>query len=123
MKRRKILLVDDSKTVLMMERMILMRGGYDTVTAADGEEGVSKAKQEKPDAILMDVVMPRMNGFDACRALREQAETRDTPIIMVTTKGDEDHVEVGYESGCTDYITKPINSGELILKLQMMLGN
>lgn len=123
MKRRKILLVDDSATVLMMERMILTQRGFDIVTASNGEEGVARAKKERPDAILMDVMMPRMNGFDACRRLREQAETRDTPIIMVTTLGDGDQVENGYESGCTDYITKPINSGELMVKLQMFLGD
>jgi CheY-like chemotaxis protein len=87
MDRKKILLVDDSSTVLLMERMILSKSDYDVVTAKDGQEGVEKALSEHPDLILMDVVMPRMDGFEACRRLREQDATKEIPVIMVTTRG------------------------------------
>ncbi|HYR27932.1 MAG TPA: response regulator [Thermoanaerobaculia bacterium] len=120
--RKKILLVDDSNTILMMERMLLTRGPYDLVTATDGDEAVAKALTERPDLILMDVVMPRMNGFEACRRIREDEATALTPIIMVTTRGEVSNVESGFESGCTDYVTKPINGPELIAKLQNYLG-
>lgn len=122
MNRKKILLVDDSSTVLLMEKMILARAPYDVITAADGQEGVSRAAAERPDAILLDVVMPKMNGFDVCRALRSMPGTAETPIIMVTTRGEESNVENGYANGCTDYITKPINAVELLTKLRVMLG-
>jgi len=121
--RKKILCVDDSATILMMERMILSKGPYDLVTAADGEEAVSKALAERPDLILMDIVMPRMNGFDACRRIREQEATRATPVIMVTTRGEVQNMENGFESGCNDYVTKPINATELLSKLRNYLGN
>jgi len=120
--KKKILLVDDSQTVLLMEKMILSKGPYAVVTANDGEEAVRKAAAEKPDLILLDVVMPKMNGFEACRALRAQSDTSTTPIIMVTTRGEEANVETGYASGCTDYITKPINGPELLAKLRGFLG-
>lgn len=119
---KKILLVDDSSTVLLMERMILQKSHYELLTARDGEEGVQKALSDKPDLILMDVVMPRMNGFEACRRLRADDETRHIPIIMVTTRGELKSVEAGYESGCSEYVTKPINGLELLTKVKSVLG-
>jgi CheY-like chemotaxis protein len=122
MERKKILLVDDSKTILMMEKMILNKGPYTLVTASNGEEAVTRAESEKPDLILMDVVMPKMDGFEACRRIRLADATSMIPIIMVTTRGEELNVETGYQAGCTDYVTKPINSTELMSKLRNYLG-
>ena len=122
MDRKKILLVDDSSTVLLMERMILSKSEYDVVTAKDGQEGFEKALAEKPDLILMDVVMPRMDGFEACRRLREREDTRAIPVIMVTTRGELASLEAGYSSGCSDYVTKPINGLELLAKVRSCLG-
>lgn len=120
---KKVLIVDDSSTTLMMERMILeRRTPYQCVTAMNGAEAVAKAEVENPDLILMDVVMPKMNGFDACKELRQKESTRETPIILVTTRGEESYVEAGFQSGCNDYITKPINSSELVKLLQSYLG-
>jgi DNA-binding response OmpR family regulator len=122
MDRKKILLVDDSSTVLLMEKMILSKSEYDVVTARDGLEGVEKARCERPDLILMDVVMPRMDGFEAVRKLREDDSTRSIPVIMVTTRGELQSVETGYASGCSDYVTKPINGLELLTKVRSCLG-
>ena len=122
MQRKKILLVDDSNTILMMERMILTKGPYDLFTASNGEEAVERALSQRPDLILMDVVMPKMNGFEACRRIRGEAAIKDTPIIMVTTRGEVQNVETGFESGCNDYVTKPINGAELMAKLKTYLG-
>jgi CheY-like chemotaxis protein len=120
---KKILVVDDSKTALMMEREILeKRTNYLCVTAADGREAVEKAQQERPDLVLMDVVMPRMNGFEACQMMRRQTSTREIPIVLVTTRGEESYMEAGFQSGCNDYITKPINGAELVALLQSYLG-
>lgn len=122
MGRKRILLVDDSNTALMIERTILSKAHYDLLTAKDGAEAVEKALAEKPDLILMDVVMPRMTGFEACRAIRAREETREIPIVMVTTRGEPANVEAGFEAGCNDYVTKPINSVELVSKLRNLLG-
>jgi two-component system alkaline phosphatase synthesis response regulator PhoP len=120
---KKVLLVDDSTTTLMMEQMIVARRTpYQCVTASNGLEAVIKAEQENPDLVLMDVVMPEMNGFEACRKLRQMEKTRNTPIILVTTRGEESYVEAGFQSGCNDYITKPINSNELVTLLASYLG-
>jgi CheY-like chemotaxis protein len=122
MDRKKILLVDDSSTVLLMEKMILSKGPYDLVTAHDGPDGVEKARAELPDLILLDVVMPTMDGFEACRRIRACHDTRDIPVIMVTTRGELTSLESGYQSGCTDYVTKPINGLELLSKVRSCLG-
>ncbi len=122
MMRKKILLVDDAETILMMERMILNKAGYELLTAKDGQEAVAKAVAERPDLILMDVVMPKMDGFEACRQLRVHDTTKAIPIIMVTTRGEAANVESGFESGCDDYITKPINGLEVLTKVKSALG-
>src|SRR5689334_11054595 len=122
MSRKKILLVDDSSTVLLMERMILSKNQYDVVTAKDGLEGIENARAERPDLILMDVVMPRMDGFEACQKLREADDTQAIPVIMLTTRGELANVESGYAAGCNEYVTEPINGLELLAKVKSCLG-
>jgi CheY-like chemotaxis protein len=119
---RKILLVDDSATVLMMEKMILASERFQIVTAANGEEAQKRAKEELPDLILMDIVMPKMTGIQACQAIKQDPATRHIPVILVTTRGEADSMEAGYESGCNDYVTKPVNSAELLSKIRNLLG-
>ena len=122
MQKRKILLADDSRTALMMERALLVGSPYDVIIATDGVDAVQQAVQSVPDLIILDVVMPNMDGFEACRQLRRLDATRDTPIIMVTTRGEPENVERGYEVGCNDYVTKPINGPELLSKVRNLLG-
>ena len=120
--KKKILLVDDSSTSLMMHSMILNKHtNYELSTASDGEEAVRKAEEESPDLILMDVVMPKKNGFETCREIRGNQKTAHIPVILVTTRGEEQCVETGFESGCNDYITKPVNPQELVLLVQSYL--
>ncbi len=116
-RRKKILLVDDSQTALMAQRVVLSRLPCDIIVAHDGEEAVKKALDEHPDVILMDVVLPKMDGYQACRAIRCRSETKSIPIIMVTTRGKPEHIAAGYRSGCNDYLTKPIDSNELIARV------
>ncbi|HUJ29523.1 MAG TPA: response regulator [Myxococcales bacterium] len=122
MARKKILVVDDSGTARMIEQMALGRASYDVVQAKDGAEAVQVAAREKPDLILMDVMMPNMDGYAACRGIRAQPVTRDIPVIMVTTRGEPVNVETGYASGCNDYVTKPVNTPELLAKVRSLIG-
>jgi DNA-binding response OmpR family regulator len=122
MKRKKILLVDDSTTILMMEKFILRNDPYELMSATNGEEAVLKAAELQPDLILLDVIMPKMGGFEACRLIRENEITRSIPVIMVTTRGEAANVETGWANGCTDYVTKPINAVELLAKVRSILG-
>jgi DNA-binding response OmpR family regulator len=123
MARKKILLVDDSETSLLMARMILSKANYDILVAKDGQLGVEAAVQQKPDLVLLDVVMPRMNGFEACAALKARPETEGIPVIMVTTRGEGASVETGFASGAADYVTKPVNGLELLTKVRNLLGD
>jgi DNA-binding response OmpR family regulator len=119
---RTILLVDDSVTTHMWISMILKKTEYVLISARDGEEGVRMAMAEKPDLILMDVVMPKMDGFQATQAIRGSFALRHIPVIMVSTRGEARNVEHGYESGCSDYITKPIDGLELLTKVRSFLA-
>ena len=121
MKRKRILLVDDSPTAILWQRLILEDDEYDILVATDGEEAVRVAKAEHPDLVLLDVVMPRMNGFDALRALRADDTLREMPILMVTTRGEMSNVMQGYENGCNEYITKPVDRAELLTKVRSYL--
>ena len=122
MAQRKILLVDDSETILMMEQMILQKESYEIVMARDGKEGIKKAVEMKPDLILMDVVMPKMNGFEAVKWLRQREETKSVPIVMVTTEAETESMEAGYVCGCSDYVVKPIDGLELLTKVKNLLS-
>jgi DNA-binding response OmpR family regulator len=120
MTKKKILLVDDANTVLMMEKMML-KDAYEIVTARDGEEGVKKAIEERPDLILLDVMMPNMDGFEACRQIRAHVDTKATPIIMVTTRSEAVNMKTGFDCGANEYMTKPFNGPELLAKLKSYL--
>ena len=112
-----ILMVDDSKTALTLQRMMLANTGYHILAASDGKRGVELAIEHQPDLILMDVVMPEMTGFEAVRCIRKQPTLHGTPIIMVTTRGESVNVAEGFSAGCTAYITKPFNANELLEKI------
>ncbi len=121
MARKKILVVDDSPTSLLWQQLLLRNEPFDVITATDGDEGVRVAQAEQPDLVLLDVVMPRMNGFDACRAMRSDPGLRDIPIFLVTTRSEMNNVTAGYESGCTEFVTKPIDKVELLAKIHSYL--
>lgn len=122
MSKKKILLVDDSSTILMMEKFILRNDPYELINATNGEEAVAKAKEHRPDLILLDVIMPKMTGFEALRVIRTTPGIASTPVIMVTTRGEAQNIETGWATGCTDYVTKPINPVELLAKVRSLLG-
>jgi DNA-binding response OmpR family regulator len=119
--KKRILIVDDSPTALVWQLLLLHDERYDTFTAASGAEGVRIAKLERPNLILLDVMMPSMDGFAACRALRAARETRDIPILMVTTNGDAVNTLACFEAGCNDYITKPFERTEYLTKIRCYL--
>lgn len=119
----KILLVDDSDTVLMMEKMILKKYQFNLILARDGIEALDKVQAERPDLILLDIMMPRMTGIEVCKKIRENPEVRDTPIIMVTTRGEQESINLAFQNGCDDYVTKPIKSQELLAKMKHLMKN
>jgi two-component system cell cycle response regulator len=117
-----ILCADDSMTALTMHQMILKSHGYRVVTAQDGLEAVNKAGTEHPDLILMDVVMPRMTGFEAVKALRSDEATKGIPVIMVTTRAEPKVIETCFQAGCNDYVNKPVDGAVLLSKVRALVG-
>lgn len=118
----RVLIVDDSPTEVYILKNMLEKNGFQTLTANSGEEGVKKAREEKPDLILMDVVMPGLNGFQATRQISRDPETSAIPIIIVTTKDQETDKVWGLRQGAKDYVTKPANERELIEKVKTALA-
>ena len=114
---KKILIVDDSPTDRFALMEFLVKQGFNVVTAEDGADGVNKSKSELPDLILMDVVMPGLNGFQATRAISRDADTRSIPIILCTSKSQETDKIWGMRQGARDYVVKPINKDELLAKI------
>ena len=109
----RILIVDDSPSQLMGIRRIVEKLGHDALTAEDGAAGVEAAKREIPDLILMDVVMPNLNGFQATRSITREATTKHIPVILVTTKDQDTDRVWGMRQGAKAYITKPFSESEL----------
>ncbi len=109
-----ILVVDDSPTERFVTVDILTKAGYQVLTAENAEDGIAKAKAARPDLILMDVVMPGMNGYRATRTLKRTPETKDVPIILCTSKGEETDKIWGMRQGAADYLVKPIKAKELL---------
>ena len=105
---KKILIIDDSPTERYILTEILNRGGYQVITAENGEEGLARAYSEQPDLILMDVVMPGLNGYQATRTLSRNEQTKHIPIIVCSSKGQETDKIWGLRQGALDYLTKPI---------------
>ena len=113
---KKILIVEDEKNIVDILSFNLGREGYETLAAYDGEMGLKLALEENPDLILLDLMLPKMNGFDVCRAVREK--NTSTPIIMLTARESESDKVLGLETGADDYITKPFSMRELLARVK-----
>src|SRR5690349_3477131 len=105
----KILIVDDDLETLRLVGMMLEKQGYSILAASSGSEAINKAQSERPDIILLDVMMPDMDGYEVTRALRAGAKTADIPILMFTAKSQVDDKIAGYNAGVDDYLTKPVH--------------
>ena len=119
----RILIVDDSPSQLMGIRRIVEKLGHDALTAEDGAAGVEAAKREIPDLILMDVVMPNLNGFQATRSITREPTTKHIPVILVTTKDQDTDRMWGMRQGAKAYITKPFSESELSELITQYLGS
>lgn len=114
--KKRVLIVEDEKNIVDIIRFNLDREGYEVLEAYDGEAGLALARKEKPDLILLDVMMPKMMGFDVCRALREEGD--NVPVIILTAREEEEDKILGLEIGADDYITKPFSMRELIARVR-----
>ncbi|MCX7921062.1 MAG: response regulator [Clostridia bacterium] len=119
--KKKILVIDDTELMVKLITDILETAGYNVITASDGFEGMQKVKEEKPDLVLLDVVMPGLDGFEVCKLLRNDDGNNLMPIIMLTAQDEEDDKLTGLELGADDYIIKPFNHRELLSRVRNTL--
>jgi CheY-like chemotaxis protein len=118
----KILIAEDERDIRDLVIFTLQFSGYEVIAAANGEEAVEKSRREKPDLVLMDVRMPRMTGYEACRALKQDGPTQNIPIVFLSAKGQEKEVQSGLQAGATDYILKPFSPAHLTKRIEEILA-
>ena len=119
---QKILVVDDEPEIVSMIEMRLEASGYEVISANDGQEGLDKAKKESPDLIILDVMMPKMDGFKVCGLLKADTRYKNIPILMFTARAQDSDRKTSQDVGADGYINKPLNPEELMNNVKKLLG-
>ena len=130
--KKRVLVIDDNRTLLLVAQRVLQKGGYDVITALNGPDGLQKAKNEKPDLIILDIIMPEMDGFEVARNLKNDADTADIPIVFLSARGNTDETqgpttvgleEIGtaFDSGGNDFLQKPVKAEDLLETVKNVL--
>jgi len=122
MKKAKILVVDDEVNITQILEFSIGAEGFEVITATNGEEAIDKARKEQPDLIILDIMMPRIDGYEACRILKANPLTKNIPVVLLTAKGRDIDKRLGYEVGATDYIVKPFSPNKLIERINELLS-
>jgi len=122
MSKGKILVVDDEIYIVHILDFSLGMEGYEVVTALDGEQALEKLKVEKPDLIVLDIMMPKLDGYEVCKAIKSDPETRQIPVILLSAKGRNVDQKMGFDVGADDYITKPFSPRKLVERINQLLG-
>ena len=122
MQKGKILVVDDEVYILHILDFSLGAEGFEVITADNGELAIEKAKTERPDLIVLDIMMPVLDGYETLRQLKRHHETKDIPVILLTAKGRDVDKRLGFEVGATDYIVKPFSPSRLIERIEEIIG-
>src|SRR6476646_3723882 len=117
--KKKVLVVDDEQSILTLLQYNLQQSGYDVLTASDGDEGKNLALKENPDLIVLDLMLPKLDGLEVCKQLRQQKNF--TPVLMLTAKDDEFDKVLGLELGADDYMTKPFSPREVVARIKAIL--
>jgi DNA-binding response OmpR family regulator len=122
MAKGKILVVDDEIYIVHILDFSLGMEGYQVITALDGEQGLEKAHSERPDLIVLDIMMPKLDGYETCKALKADPATKGIPVILLSAKGRNMDQKIGFEVGADDYITKPFSPRKLVERINAILG-
>jgi two-component system alkaline phosphatase synthesis response regulator PhoP len=122
MSKGKILVVDDEIYIVHILDFSLGMEGYDVVTALDGEQALEKIKTEKPDLIVLDIMMPKLDGYEVCKTIKSDPATKQIPVILLSAKGRNVDQKMGFDVGADDYITKPFSPRKLVERINQLLG-
>lgn len=119
--KKKILIVDDEPDIVETLKFLIESEGFESIIAMDGEEALKKAKEENPDVIILDVMLPKINGYKVCRLLKFDNKYKHIPVLMVTARSQEEDKVIGEETGADEYITKPFDINEIVEKIHYYL--
>ena len=119
---KKILIVEDEANIVTMLESRLKSNGYDVIPAYDGEAGLDKARSEKPDLVILDIMLPKLDGYQVCHALKSDGKYEHIPIVMLTARGEVDDMKMGLEKGADAYVSKPFDAQTLIGVIKGLLG-
>jgi DNA-binding response OmpR family regulator len=119
---KRILIVDDEPNIVISLEFLMKREGFETEVAADGEAALEALARNRPDLVVLDVMLPKMNGFEVCRQIRSSPDSRDLKILMLTAKGRETEVARGLGLGADAYVTKPFSTKDLVAQIKRLLG-
>jgi two-component system alkaline phosphatase synthesis response regulator PhoP len=119
----RILVADDETYIVHILDFSLGMEGYEVITAFDGEEALQKATESKPDLIILDIMMPKMDGYETCKALKSDERTKDIPVILLSAKGQKVSMQTGYDVGADEYISKPFSPRKVVDRINTMLGH
>jgi len=122
MSKGKILVVDDEIYIVHILDFSLGMEGYEVVTALDGEQALEKLQSERPDLIVLDIMMPKLDGYEVCKAIKSNSQTRHIPVILLSAKGRNVDQKMGFDVGADDYITKPFSPRKLVERINQLLG-
>lgn len=121
MGKPRVVIVEDEPHIVLSLEFLLQRAGYDTVTAADGEAGLALVRRLRPDVVLLDIMLPRRNGYEICQAIKSDPGLRTIPVIMLSAKGQEVEVLKGLELGAASYVTKPFGNADILEAIRAVL--
>jgi len=119
---KKILIVDDEPNIVISLEFLMRREGFEVLVARDGEEALQTTRSQQPDLVLLDVMMPKLNGFEVCKQIRADQALAGTRVIMLTAKGRQAEITKGLELGADGYITKPFSTRDLVVQVKNLLG-
>jgi twitching motility two-component system response regulator PilG len=123
MGKKKILIVEDEESLLKLESILLSSRGYEVVGVVNGKEALDYLASNRVDLVLLDIMLPEIDGFEVCRRIKENAETRDTPVVMLTAKKNPQDQQKGLAAGAAAYITKPFKSANIMELIQSLLAD
>jgi DNA-binding response OmpR family regulator len=121
MKKRRVLIIEDEPNIVLSLEFLLQREGYDTASATDADAGLSLVRELHPDVVLLDIMMPKRNGYELCQTIKGDPELRAIPVIMVSARGQEVEVLKGLELGASAYVTKPFGNAEILEEIRAVL--
>jgi two-component system alkaline phosphatase synthesis response regulator PhoP len=119
---KKILIIEDDRSAARLTEYTLQQAGYEVIIAYDGFEGLRKALGEHPDLVILDIMLPGLDGYEICHRLRQKPETANTPVLVISAKARQDDKDIGLKVGADEYLTKPVDPSEILAKVETLLA-